>query len=139
MGITLRSWLFGLAVLAGACGGSDASVGSSTSSTTPDANLSGTWTGTWLSRTDVGGALRIDFRQTNAVVSGEASFTGSPCFAGAHLDGDVAGRDLSGTVRAGAIQVNVDATLSGDSLDGTYDARRAGACSGDTGTFTLTR
>ena len=42
-------------------------------------------------------------------------------------------------VKAGAIQVNVDATLSGSSLDGTYDAQSAGACSGDTGTFSVKR
>ena len=128
-----------LAALVGGCSGNDSSVGSSTSGTAPDANLSGTWTGSWLSRTGVGGALMIDFSQTGAVVSGDASFTGSPCFAGARLDGDVHGHDFSGSVKAGAIQVIVDATLSGSSLDGTYDAQSAGACSGDTGTFTVHR
>jgi hypothetical protein len=137
--MTLRSWIFVLAALAGACGGNDASTGTTTSGTAPDATLDGDWTGTWLSRTGVGGALGIDFMQSGSVVSGDATFTGSPCFAGAHLDGDVTGRDFNGVVRAGAIQVNVAATLSGNTLDGTYDAQSAGACSGDTGTFTLHR
>jgi hypothetical protein len=86
----------------------------------------------------VGGSIAIAFTQDGESVSGDASFTGSPCFAGAHLEGSVRGRDLSGTLSAGAMRAMLSATVTA-TIDGTYTATQAGACSGDTGTFTLHR
>jgi hypothetical protein len=49
------------------------------------------------------------------------------------------GDSVSATVTAGAIEVNIDATLTGTEMSGTYDAVSAGACTGDTGTFSAKR
>ena len=70
------------------------------------------------------------------------SFTASPCFSGASVTGNVSGANLNGSLQAGGIQVNISATVSGvgnDMMNGTYHAVSAGACTGDTGTVTLTR
>jgi hypothetical protein len=128
-----------------ACGGSGAGVGSSTSGTAPGgsdgdaASLAGAWHGTWLSATGVGGTLTVTFTQSGADVDGDVTFTGSPCFAGGHVDGTVDGRDLAATLSAGRIRVSFDGTVSSAGVDGTYSVIEAGACSNDTGTFTIER
>jgi hypothetical protein len=74
--------------------------------------------------------------QAGAAVSGSVVFTGSPCFSSGNFSGTVDGDGLSGQVTAGAIQVTIDGTVSPATMvSGTYDAVSAGACTGDTGTF----
>jgi hypothetical protein len=121
-----------------ACGGSESTVYDS-SQTTPGADLTGTWTGTWLSSRNVGGGTTSTFTQSGSTVEGDISFTGSPCFSGGIFQGTLRGRDLSGTVSAGTIRVSMTATISATSMNGTYNALEAGACSGDTGTFSSKR
>jgi hypothetical protein len=124
---------------ASGCSGENTSV-SSTSATQPaSADLSGAWSGKWLSRTGVGGATTSTFTQNGSAVDGEFHFTGSPCFSAARFTGSVSGSELSGTATAGAIRVQISATITSSSLDGTYVVLEAGACSTDTGTFTSKR
>jgi hypothetical protein len=130
----------GLTFTLAACGGSDSSViGGDGSQTLPAADITGNWTGTWLSRTSVGGSTSARFTQTGGSVEGELTFTGSPCFSGGLFQGSLRGRDLAGTVSAGTIRVSLTATVSSTAINGTYSALEAGACSGDTGTFSTKR
>ena len=123
----------------GACGGSSAGVGDATSSTEPTASLAGVWNGTWLSPLGASGTLTITMRQSGSTLEGDLHFTGSPCFASGRFAGSVTGRDFRGSVTAGAIRVDMSGTVTGDAYDGTYTAVAAGACTGDTGTFTASR
>ncbi len=79
----------------------------------------------------------VSLWQTDATVTGELSFTGSVCFAGGEFSGVVSGRRLRGSLTAGNIRVDVDATVTGNQMNGTYAAVNAGACTGDTGTFSV--
>lgn len=117
------------------CGGSSSSVGGGTA----DGGLDGTWTMHWLSRTGQGGDATLTFTQVGDRVSGSVRFNGSPCFAGGQFDGTLQGSDLAGAVTAGGIRVEIQASVTASSLDGSYDAVNAGACTGDTGTFSATR
>jgi hypothetical protein len=143
----VRCLLFSMLAFFGcaACGGSGAGVGSSGSGTGSSgsggaaASLAGTWHGTWLSSRGVGGTLESTLTQSGGEVDGDVTFTGSPCFAGGHVSGTVDGRDFAATLSAGSIRVSFDGTVSSASVDGTYSVSEAGACTNDTGTFTLER
>ena len=123
----------------GACSGSSAGVGTSASSGGAAADLGGAWSGTWTSTTGVSGAVDVVMRQSGSTLDGDVHFTRSPCFASGHFSGTVSGRDFSGSVTAGAIRVDMSGTVTGDAYDGTYSTVQAGACTGDTGTFSAER
>ena len=97
-----------------------------------------TWTGSWLSQTGVGGDETFDISVDGTTVTGTVSFTNSPCFSSGDVSGTLVDGVLSASVTAGAIDVTIDATMTGDQLSGTYDTISAGACTGDTGTVSAT-
>ncbi len=101
--------------------------------------LTGTWGGTWTSRTTTTGSLSSTLAQHGSDVTGTVSFTSSPCFDAADVMLVQAGEHVSGSATAGAIRVDLDASWVEDHLEGTYSAISAGACTGDTGTFVLDR
>jgi hypothetical protein len=117
--------------IAFACGGSEGSPATSAAA--------GTWTGQWLSHDGIGGSATMTLSPSSDGLSGSISFTNSPCFASGAVNATLSGDSVSATVTAGAIEVNIDATLTGTEMSGTYDAVSAGACTGDTGTFSAKR
>jgi hypothetical protein len=129
----LLSLIFTAAV---ACGGTSDYV--PTTATESSAAV-GTWTGTWLSHTGVGGDGMLDLTASGGTLMGTVSFTNSPCFSTGSITGTLVQNTFTATVTAGAIDVSVAGTLVGNQMSGTYDAISAGACTGDTGTLTLTR
>jgi hypothetical protein len=116
-----------------ACGGGAGGSGPAAS------KVDGTWTGTWLSVRGVGGAATMHITETGGSLSGTVTFTNSPCFASGSIDATLDAESFSATVTAGAIDVTLQGTLTDDAMSGTYDAVSAGACTGDTGTFTARR
>ena len=133
--------VFGLLALL-ACSGSGTTVGSGVEgggTGTAAADLSGSWSGSWKSKTGVGGSVQSTTRQSGSVVEGHVTFTNSPCFAGGHYAGTINGREVTGVVTAGGIRVDMFATVTGSSWDGTYTATQAGACTGDTGSYYIAR
>lgn len=135
--------VFGLLTLV-ACSGSGTTVGTGAGNGgagtgTAGADLSGSWSGSWKSKTGVGGSVQITIQQSGSVVEGDVYFTNSPCFASGHYAGTVNGREVTGAVTAGGIRVDMLATVTGSSWDGTYTATQAGACTGDTGSYAVAR
>ncbi len=130
--MTRATFLFNLLCLAAlGCGSADGGKGA--------AAVQGSWNGEWLSRTGVGGTATLHLEQAAGGLSGSITFTDSPCFSSGSISASVDGDAFSATVTAGAIDVTLEGTLTGDHLSGTYDAISAGACTGDTGTFSATR
>jgi len=115
------------------CGGAAGGSGPAAS------NVEGTWTGTWLSVDGIGGAATMRISESGGSLSGTVSFTNSPCFASGSIDATLDAETFSATVTAGAIDVTLQGTLADGTMSGTYDAVSAGACTGDTGTFTAKR
>lgn len=109
----------------------------------PGTDVTGTWTGSWLSSNNInGGSIDLMITQNGSAITGSVTFTGSPCFAGGAITGNVSGFNVTATLNAGGIVVSLAGTVSGagsDQMNGTYDVVSAGACTGDTGTVTLTR
>jgi len=106
----------------------------------PTVDVTGSWAGTWLSETGMGGDVTAVLTQAGADVDGTMTISGSPCFSVGNVSGTVSGNRVStGAMFSGDTRVNFEGTVVGDQISGSYDTVRAGACTGDTGTFSLTR
>jgi hypothetical protein len=101
--------------------------------------VSGTWTGQWLSHDGIGGSATMQLTPSGDGLTGSITFTNSPCFSSGAVSATVDGENVVATITAGAIDVTIDATITGTQMSGTYDAISAGACTGDTGTFSATQ
>jgi hypothetical protein len=137
--LSLLGLVVALAIALEACGGGGGGGGGGL----PTVDVTGTWTGTWASSNGINtGDIDATLVQTGGAVTGSVSFTGSPCFAGGPITGIVSGDTINASLIAGGIQVDLSGAVSGsgnDMMNGTYDTVSAGACTGDTGTITLTR
>jgi len=102
-------------------------------------SLTGKWQGTWKSRFGVSGSLASTLAQQGDNVTGSVAFTNSPCFDAANVALVEAGGNITGSATAGGIRVDMSASWVEDHLEGTYNAISAGACTGDTGTFSMQR
>jgi hypothetical protein len=120
-----------LSAIALGCGGTNSSPTTSAAA--------GTWTGQWLSHDGIGGSATMQLSAAGDGLTGTISFTNSPCFSSGAVTATLDGEEVSATVTAGGIQVTIDATITGTQMSGTYDAVSAGACTGDTGTFSATQ
>jgi hypothetical protein len=79
--------------------------------------------------------------QSGTSLSGTATVTGSPCFTSGSISGSVSGNNVAfGVLFGGGQQANFSAAVGsgGTSMSGTYSVS-GGACSGDTGSFNLTK
>jgi hypothetical protein len=102
-------------------------------------DLTGDWQGTWTSQAGGAGVMATTFAVHSGDVTGTVSFSGSPCFATADLAMVAANGQITGSATADAVEVDLSAHWVEDHLEGTFDVISAGACTGDTGTFTLQR
>jgi hypothetical protein len=129
------TFLFALASLAVACSGSTTSVDSSP----PAYDVSGSWSGTFISQTGVRGGTSASFTQAGSSVGG--SFTANnSCIGGGKFAGTLSADSLSGNVTAGAVSIAMSGTVSTvNQIDGTYTLSAAGGCPTDSGSFHLTR
>ena len=123
------------AALLGACGGNS----STPSGPSSNVDVSGTWNATWTSVSGQVGHGSMQLTQEGASISGTTLVQNSPCLANADVSGSLSGDELSGAMTAGGMSITFDSTVQGAQMSGTYDAVSAGACTGDTGTFTATR
>lgn len=137
--LVARSGFLVLFASLAACGGSSSTFGPGSSTEPSAADLAGSWNGSWLSKTGQGGATTSTFAQAGGSLSGTIAFTSSPCFSSGNIAGTVSGDDFVATVTAGDIRVDLTGTVTDNAYSGTYTATQAGACTGDTGTFTAKR
>ena len=107
----------------------------------PSVNLDGTWSGTWLSSNGINtGQLGLNLSQSGASVTGTASFPGGTCFTGGNVSGTVSANNIKGgLVSAGNLRIEFGATVVSNTLNGDYNVIQGGACTGDTGTWKVTR
>lgn len=117
-----------LAFALAACGGGP----------TVEADLAGSWTGTWVSDNDATGGVSAVFTQTGGVLSGTVNITGSPCISNGRIEGSVTGTNVAFGAVSGQDTINFTSQLGDDTMVGTY-AVPSGACAGDTGNFELNR
>jgi len=106
----------------------------------PSVDLTGTWSGSWQSVNGIdAGPLSADLAQNGSTVSGSITFGGSPCFSQGTFSGTVSGNSVQGAMFAGAVRVDIDAAGTASAMNGPYSVVSGGACTGDTGTFSLAK
>lgn len=156
-----RRWLAGtlacVAMLLGACGGGDGDGDTAASPTTrtgpseaptteapsptpiidptPEAELTGTWSGTWTSTNpDDGstGTFEIQWAQAGSNLAGTITVNGTPCLSTGAITGTLAGD----AIEFGSIQSQFDVdfmgTVAGEAMSGTYSTN-CGPAEGDWG------
>ncbi len=99
-------------------------------------NLAGSWSGSWRSSDGQGGALTTSFSQTGATFSGPATIYNSYCFGYEYATGKLSGSNIEIGIASNAIILI--GSVSGSTISGTYYVY-SGACTGDAGTFVLSR
>jgi CSLREA domain-containing protein len=106
------------------------------------ADISGSWSGTWESKDGIsGGSVSANFDQSDTSFIGSVTIGNSLCISNADVSGTVSGSGISFGVVSGASTITFAATVTLNSMDGTYrvlDSTVFG-CAGDIGTFSLTR
>lgn len=118
-----------------ACGG-----GGGSSSSPPTVDVTGNWAGSWLSKNGSAGSLSIAFTQTGATLSGTVSLGGSSCFSAGNISGTVSGNNIiSAGVFSGSLRVDFDGTAANNQISGSYNVENGGACTSDTGTWTVSK
>ncbi len=119
------------------CGFTDSLIGGGGGGGSSPANVAGTWTGTWASNNKFNvGAISTTIARLGTTCSGTIMIGSSPCFSG----GTITGGTVSGnTVSWSSPGIgNSSGTVSGTTITGAYSVTIAGACFGDTGTFSVT-
>lgn len=111
------------------CGGGSSSSGVSV-------NLTGSWSGSWRSSTGQTGALAASFSQSGATFNGPVTIYNSNCFGYEYATGTLSGSNVQIGISSNAIIF--DGSVSGSTISGTYYVYTT-ACSGDAGTFVLSR
>jgi len=95
------------------------------------------WNGTWTSgKVIASGTMSLTVSESDtSFSSGSITMSGSPCFS----TSPITGWTVSGiTVSWSAPEIgNFSGTITGGEISGTYSVTKAGACSGDTGIFSI--
>jgi hypothetical protein len=109
--------------------------------TASPADVSGSWSGNWNSADKVsGGSVSANFEQSGTSFSGSVTIGGSPCISNGSVSGTISGSDISFGVVSGASTITFTATVTLDSMNGTYKVLdTTGFCAGDIGAFSMTR
>ena len=121
-------------LLISSCGGGGTSSGA--------VSVNGSWSGSWTSSTGDNGALSATFTSTGSTFSGPVTIYNSYCFMSLKSSrilfatGTVSGSSVTIGVSSNAI--TFVGTVSSSSISGLYEVY-SGACSGDSGTFSLSK
>lgn len=130
-------FILGMALILSGCGGGG---GGGSSNSAPTVDATGSWSGAWLSKTGQGGSLSVSFTQTGSNLSGTINLGNSSCFSAGNISGTVSGNNITTAgVFSGSLRIDLDGTIVNSQASGSYDVVNGGACTGDSGTWTLTR
>ena len=99
-------------------------------------DITGSWSGWWTSSTGQSGSLAANLTSRGSTFSGTATIYNSYCFGNEYATGTLSGSKVTLGVSSNAIVFI--GTLSGSNISGLYEVYR-GACSGDSGSFSLTK
>ena len=125
--MALVASVFATALLISSCGGGSSSG---------VVSVTGYWSGTWTSSTGQSGALTTTLTSNASTYSGPATIYNSNCFGYEFATGTLDGSKLTLGVASNAI-IFVG-TVSGSTISGLYNIY-SGGCSGDSGTFSISK
>ncbi|MBI5192008.1 MAG: hypothetical protein HZA08_01045 [Nitrospirae bacterium] len=121
--------------------GCSSGSGNSDNSKPPSINVTGNWSGSWNSENGInGGTVSLSLSQNGSDISGTITMGGSPCFSVGNISGSVSGNNISsGAVFTGSLRVDFDGTAVGNDMNGSYAVIKGGACTGDSGTWMVSK
>lgn len=123
-----------LAISLTTCGGGGGS-GTNSSSGETSLNLSGAWSGSWISaKTTINGDLSTTLTQSGSTISGTISISDSPCISSTSILGNISNNNVS--FANDSLRFSATATASPTALVGGYSVT-SGSCAGDAGYFAL--
>jgi hypothetical protein len=132
------NWIFKLAAVAFitsllmACGGGS-------SSAPPTVNVTGEWKGTARDAgTGSTGPMTFSLNQVAADVGGSFSSPNSTCLKVGSISGSVSGNEFTGKIASGDATGTFIATVIGNAMSGTYEAKSA-TCGSAKGSINMTR
>ena len=106
----------------------------------PSVDTTGSWAGTWQSTEGLGNgtATFLLMQSDGGGLTGSMTFQGHPCFTMGRLGGRVSGNHVSASVTIECNVLDLEATASGGTLQGTYSAVTLTGCEADTGSISAT-
>jgi hypothetical protein len=109
---------------------------------TSDANVAGNWSGTYIDgKSNASGAISATFAQSDGSVTGTLTIPGWICSASSqgNVSGSISGNDVQANANFGLVTaVSFSGNASGNQLTGSYSIT-SGVCSGDSGSFTMSK
>lgn len=132
------NWIFKLAAstlitsLLVACGGGG-------SSAPPTVNATGEWKGTARDASNgATGAMSFSLNQVGADIGGSFSSPTNTCLKVGSISGTVSGNEITGKIASGDATGTFIATVIGNAMSGTYEAKSA-TCGSGKGSINMTR
>jgi|CXWL01.1.fsa_nt_gi hypothetical protein len=130
-----------VAVVSVLCGVASACGGSGTTPTSPsqpssELSVGGTWSGSVTDSIGGSGTLRQVISQSGSALTGTWTGTYASGTSSGTTAGTVSGSNVSMTLTGTLLQWNVTAVVNGNTMNGSFTPRTAGA---STGTFSLTK
>jgi hypothetical protein len=105
-------------------------------------NVAGNWSGTYVDgKSNASGPISATFSEQGGNLGGTLTISGWACSLSSQgsVSGSVTGNDVQASATFGVITaLSFDGNVSGNTLTGSYQIT-SGVCSGDSGSFTMTR
>lgn len=106
----------------------------------PSVDVSGNWSGLWRSGNGVAkGNLSMSLAQNESGLSGTVIIIDSPCFSAGNITGMVIKNNITSAIFSGGLRIDFNGTLVDNNMDGSYVVINGGACTGDSGTWKVSK
>ena len=113
---------------------------SSDSYEVPSVDMSGNWSGSWISGNGIErGNLSMSLIQNESNLSGTVIINGSPCFSAGNISGIVSRNNMASAILSGDLRIDFSGTMVGNNINGSYAVINGGACTGDSGTWMVSK
>lgn len=107
---------------------------------TATVNVSGNWSGLWKSGIGIGGSnLSMNLIQKGSYLNGTILIEGSSCFSAGNIYGTVSGNNIACTIFSGDLRIDFNGTLVENNMNGSYVVINGGVCTGDSGSWKVSR
>lgn len=113
---------------------------SSDSYETPSVDMSGNWSGSWISGNGIDrGNMSMFLMQNGSNLSGTVIINGSPCFSAGNISGIVSRNNMASAILSGNLRIDFNGTLVENNMNGSYAVINGDACTGDYGTWMVSK
>lgn len=113
---------------------------SSDSYQAPSVDMSGNWSGSWISSNGIDrGTMLMSLMQNGSNLSGTGIIDSSPCFSSGNISGIVSKNNMASAILSGSLRIDFNGTMVENNMNGSYDVINGGACTGNSGTWKVSK